>query len=100
MLFDAGDVTIAVIEHIEADVALAVVGIDVDLDVVAMVLHDVVATNVDAVVAGGFLDGALDGVGAGLVITHNLSSFGVMEDAVFSIHYYKYALTDFIQKIF
>ena len=48
MLFPANQLAVVIEIQIEANMSLAVIGIDTDLNIVAMVLGHVVVANIDA----------------------------------------------------
>jgi len=75
MLYPVGDMTRLVIVEVITDVALAVVGVNVYLDIVSVILGYIVVTDVNAVIPSCLTDGVFDGVGRRFKVTHLVSPF-------------------------
>lgn len=71
-----GNLTTGIIVNVKAHMALAIVGINIHLDITAVILHDIVTADIDAtIVTCSLLNRILNRVVRRLEITHNSSSF-------------------------
>ena len=74
MIFPAKQLAVVIEIQIEAYMALAVVGIDTDFDVVAMVLGHIVVANIDALVLCGLPECVPNRVRRRLKVSHICTS--------------------------
>lgn len=71
VLYNFGDIAVFIVVQIKADMLIFCV--NVDFNIIAMSLHDIVITDIEPVVTGGLLDGVFDGV-AGRFEPNGISS--------------------------
>ena len=76
MLFDAGDSSVTIIVNIKANVPFSVLSVHINLNVIAMIFHYIIISDINAVITSSFLYSALYAIGRGFeIVTHSTYPF-------------------------
>ena len=76
MLFNAGDTSVTIIVNIKANMPLSVLSVHINLNVIAMIFHNIIISDINAVITSSFLNSTFYAIRRGFeIIAHSIYPF-------------------------